>query len=104
MGSFLIRASPMHKVLTCILLPVCLYRGLDPTHDHQLQSANRTGLLQRYTAAFEEHGYENTSVLWDATDEQLDEVAAAAEMKMGHRNLFLRAAKKLRKAEFDRRA
>ena len=91
--------------LTCILaVSVLLPPSNPPATTNQLHRANCTGLLERYAAAFEEYGYENTSVLWDATDDQLEEVAAAAKMKMGHRNLFLRAAKELRKAELDRRA
>ena len=59
-------------------------------------------LLERYASGLEELGYEDTSVLDDASAEEISEAADEIRMKMGHRGLFVRAVKRLNALAVER--
>jgi hypothetical protein len=47
--------------------------------------------LGRYAQAFIEYGYDDTDLLMEATEEDIEEAVDELEMKKGHRRAFLNA-------------
>jgi hypothetical protein len=56
-------------------------------------------LLEQYSEGFVEHGYENTSVLMEATEQGIEAAANVISIKMGHRQIFSNAVAALKSEE-----